>query len=214
MLASIIIGGKTADSSALQGTHNTYVKGLFISCSIRQDSGALSCTWVALVETGSVGEPGFFLRRFVMCSCESQRKGSLGSITCWFQVFSNVWLGTCDKPHSKDLSIGKAIAIFRFHKSMTREARRGERGLSCGSLHWHQVLSEPGHSFTSHESWMFGDWPLPLNWAPSRMTMADWFPWRPCLLLGTARMLHLPMLTTSNGCRNSDSNSACYILCA
>ena len=71
---------------------------------------------------------------------------------CWFQVFSSVWLGDLRKPHSKELSIGKAVAVFRFHKSMTREARRGERRLSRGSLHWHQVLLEPGHSFMSPES--------------------------------------------------------------
>ena len=32
---------------------------------------------------------------------------------------------------------------------MTREARRRERRLSHRSLHWHQVLLEPGHSFMS-----------------------------------------------------------------
>ena len=50
---------------------------------------------------------------------------------------------------------------------MTREARRGERRLSCGSLHWHQVLLEPRHSFTSPESWIPRDWQFPLNRAPT-----------------------------------------------
>ena len=31
---------------------------------------------------------------------------------CWFQVFSNVWLRTCNEPHSKGLPIGKAITVF------------------------------------------------------------------------------------------------------
>ena len=75
-------------------------------------------------------------------------------------------LGTCEKPHSKELSIGKAVTIFRFCKSMTRDTR-GERGLSHGSLRCHQVLMEPGYSFTSPESWIPRDWQSPLNWAPT-----------------------------------------------
>ena len=50
---------------------------------------------------------------------------------------------------------------------MTRDTRRGEMRLSRGSLHRHQVLLEPGHSFTSPESWIPWDWRLSLNWAPS-----------------------------------------------
>ena len=50
---------------------------------------------------------------------------------------------------------------------MTKETMRGDRELSCGSIHWHQVLSEPGHSLTSPESWMPQDWQSPLNQAPS-----------------------------------------------
>ena len=72
---------------------------------------------------------------------------------CWLQRHDER-LGTCNETHSKDLSIRKAVAIFGFHKSMTREARRGERELSCRSLHWHHVQSKPGHSFTSPKSWM------------------------------------------------------------
>ena len=94
------------------------------------------------------------------------KKRQFGLKTHWFQVFSSTWLGTCNEPHSKDLSIGKAVTIFGFHKSMMREARRGERGLSCGSLHWHQVWSEPGHPVMSPESWMPQDWQWPLNRAP------------------------------------------------
>ena len=50
---------------------------------------------------------------------------------------------------------------------MTRDARRGERRLSHGSLHQRQVLLEPGHSFTSPKSWTSRDWQSPLNWASS-----------------------------------------------
>ena len=82
-------------------------------------------------------------------------------------MFSSVWLGDLRKPHSKDLSIRNALSIFGLCKSMTREARWGERGLSSGSLHWHQVLLEPGQSFISPKSWTPWDWQLPLNWAPS-----------------------------------------------
>ena len=129
--------------------------------------GALSCTRVTLVETGSVGEPGLLLERFAMCTQERQRKGSFGLITYWFRVFSSTWLGDLHKPHSKEFSIGKAVTVFRFHKSMTRDARRGQRRLSHGSLHRHQVLLEPGHSFTSPKFWTPRDWRSPLNQAPS-----------------------------------------------
>ena len=44
---------------------------------------------------------------------------------------------------------------------MTREARRGEKR--------HQVLLEPGHSFTSPKVSKTWDWQLPLNWAPSAL---------------------------------------------
>ena len=37
---------------------------------------------------------------------------------------------TCDKPHSKDLSIGKAVTIFRFYKLMTKDARGGRGAFS------------------------------------------------------------------------------------
>ena len=73
---------------------------------------------------------------------------------CQFWVFSSIWLGDLRKPHSKELSFGKAVTIFRFYKSMLRDTRRGKRRLSCGSLHQHQVLLEPGHSFTSPKSWL------------------------------------------------------------
>ena len=43
----------------------------------------------------------------------------------------------------------------------------GERRLSCGSLRRHQVLMEPGHSFTSPESWTPRNWQSPLNRAPT-----------------------------------------------
>ena len=71
------------------------------------------------------------------------------------------------KPHSKELSIGKAVTNFRFYKSMTRDARGKDRRLSRGSLCRHQVLLEPGHSFMSPKSWIPQDWQSPLNWAPS-----------------------------------------------
>ena len=165
MLALIVMGGKTADISASRGTDNANVKGLFMSCSIAQDSGTLSCTQVALTEIGSVGEPGFFLRSLVMCSRKGKGK-VVGLATCWFRVFSNAWLRTCNELHSKDLSIGKAVTVFGFCKSMTRRARRGERELSCRSLHRRHVPSEPGH-FTSPKSWMPWDLRSPLKWAPS-----------------------------------------------
>ena len=56
---------------------------------------------------------------------------------------------------------------FQVPKSMTKEARREERKLSCTFKHWHHVPSETGNSFTCHESWMPWGWWLPLNWAPS-----------------------------------------------
>ena len=70
-----------------------------------------------------------------------------------------VWLGTCMKISQQRSFNWKGHCHFRFHKSMTKEARRGERKLSCGSKHQHQVSSEHGHSFMSPES--------PTNWAAS-----------------------------------------------
>ena len=68
---------------------------------------------------------------------------------------------------------------FRFCKSMTKEAReearRRERKLCHRSKHWHQVSSEPGHSFMSPESWRIRDWWSPLNWVPS----PSWLCWSP-----------------------------------
>ena len=43
----------------------------------------------------------------------------------------------------------KGCHHFGFCKSMTREMSREERELSCGSMHWHHALSEPGRSFVS-----------------------------------------------------------------
>ena len=51
-----------------------------------------------------------------------------------------------------------------------KKARKQERKLSPGSMHWHHVLSEPRHSFTSPESWTPWDWQLPLNWALSLLS--------------------------------------------
>ena len=107
----------------------------------------LSCTKMLSVETGLLGEPGLFLERFVMCTWERRRKGVLGLQPVGSEQSAVHASGTCDKPHSKELSIRKAVTVFGFHKSMTREARRGERRLSLGSLHQHQVLLEPGHFF-------------------------------------------------------------------
>ena len=50
---------------------------------------------------------------------------------------------------------------------MTRDAGERERRLSHGSLHRHQVLKEPGHSFMSPEFWLPRDWQSPLNRAPT-----------------------------------------------
>ena len=62
---------------------------------------------------------------------------------------------------------------FGFCKSMTKEARRQERKLSCESKHWHQVPSEPGHSFTSPESQMLRDWRWTFDGAQSP-SLASW----------------------------------------
>ena len=134
----------------------------------------LSCTKMLSVETGLLGEPGLFLERFVMCTWERRRKGVLGLQPVGSQQSAVHASGTCDKPHSKELSIGKAVTIFGFYKSMTRDARGRERRLSRGSLHRHQVLMEPGHLFTSPESWTPWDWQSPLNRAPTHS--ARFFP--------------------------------------
>ena len=170
ILVSIVTQGKTADNPPSRGTDSTSAKGLFISWLVIGNSDASSCTQITSVETGSVGEPGLFLEHFVMCTWERQRKGMLGLWPVgskWSAVHGS---GTCNEPHSKELSIGKAVTVFGFYKSMTREARRRERKLSLESWHWHQVLLEPGHSFTGSKSWTPWNWQLPLNRAPSQLS--------------------------------------------
>ena len=54
----------------------------------------------------------------------------------------------------KNLSVGKAVIVLGFCKSMTREAKGEKGGFLVGSLHQHQVLLECGHSFMSPKSWM------------------------------------------------------------
>ena len=76
---------------------------------------------------------------------------------------------TRTEPHSKDLSIGKVVTVFRFCKSMKRDAR-GESGLSHGSFASASSSEEPGYLFTCPESWTPRDWQSPLNRAPTHGT--------------------------------------------
>ena len=76
---------------------------------------------------------------------------------CCFQVLSNVAWDLHQTSWQRSFN-WKGCHCFRFCKSMTKEARRGERELSCRSMHWHHVLSELGHSFMGPESWTPWDW--------------------------------------------------------
>ena len=143
-------------------------EGLFISWSVMGVSDALSCARVTLVETGSAGEPGLLLEHFAMCAWERQRKGVLGSQPVGSECSAVHGSGTCKKRHSKELSIRKAITILG-STNQWQERQRGEKGgfLLDLCMHWHQVLLEPRHSFTSPESSTHREWQLPLNWSPS-----------------------------------------------
>ena len=76
----------------------------------------------------------------------------------WFQVFSSACLGTCNEPHSKDLSVGMTVTIFGFYKSITREARRGTCSHECLGRHfcWSCICACSGMQTDSYE-WSLED---------------------------------------------------------
>ena len=65
-----------------------------------------------------------------------------GECLCQFGAFSSAWLGTCITPHSKDLSIGKAIAVLG-----STNQRQKKQGVEKGS-----VLVDPSIGIKFHQN--------------------------------------------------------------
>ena len=78
--------------------------------------------------------------------------------------------GTCANLTAKIFQ-SERPSLFYVPQINERRHKEARKGVSHGSLHRHQVLLEPRHSFTSPKSWTPWDWQSPLNWAPSDVSV-------------------------------------------
>ena len=113
------------------------------------------------------------------------------------------------KLHSKNLLVGKVIAILCFANQRQKGARRGERKALSLIQAWHQVWTKPGNSFTDPKLGLTWHCWLPIwqatqgcdGWkteAPRLSLNA----WQPCqhfvLVLTAASQLHNNLFTTKS----------------
>ena len=127
----------------------------------------------------------------------------------------------CQTLRTKIRQLEKSLLFWVLCKSMTRKARREERRLSCQSRHWHQVSSEPGHSF--HKPQDLSDLGLAIAHELGTITLSgfvgfcssgsQWGDWRSRMWgADLAKILDGTVSSTFLACHNTTSKTKSFLL--